>query len=110
MEHKPRTKRRRNLEPGTARTRSQQVKVSETDRELIVALAQLDGLTPSSWCYQAIMRTVESQRHRLRNANLRLVRSGAEPEASAADAPEPAPAASRVESGERPAPLAYSEA
>jgi hypothetical protein len=73
MDQKPRTKRRRNLQPGRARTRSQQVKVSEYDREIIVALARLNGMTPSTWCYHAIMAAVATQQDRLRNPSLRLV-------------------------------------
>jgi hypothetical protein len=75
METKPKIRRRKNCEPGTARTCSQQVKVSPLDREAIVALARLDGVTPSTWCYEAIMRAVESERHRLHNPELRLVSS-----------------------------------
>lgn len=56
-----------------ARIRSQQVKVSEQDRALIVALAELDGMTPSTWCYHVIMNAVESQRDRLAGRKLRLV-------------------------------------
>jgi len=73
MEEKPRTSRRRNIEPGTARNRSQQVKVSEQDRALIVALARLEGVTPSTWCYQVIMEAVAHQKDRLKNPTLRLV-------------------------------------
>lgn len=73
-----------------ARTRCQQVKVSEHDRDLIVALAQLDGMTPSTWCYQAIMEAVATQRDRLKNPNLRLVRAPDREDPPAASAPEPA--------------------
>lgn len=73
METKPRIRRRKNCEPGTARTCSQQVKVSPEDRKAIVALARLERLTPSTWCYEAIMRAVEADRHRIRSADIRLV-------------------------------------
>ncbi|MGF1509551.1 MAG: hypothetical protein ACFB9M_08630 [Myxococcota bacterium] len=65
MEPKPKIRRRKNCSPDTARTCSQQVKVSPRDRAAITALARLDGVTPSTWCYQAVMRAVEAERHRL---------------------------------------------
>ena len=76
MEPKPNIRRRKNCEPGTARTCCQQVKVSIQDREAIAALARLDGLTPSTWCYEAVMRAVEANRHRIYEPDLRLVSEG----------------------------------
>jgi len=73
---KPKIRRRKNCEPGTARTCSQQVKVSLQDREAIAALARLECLTPSTWCYEAIMRAVEADRHRIEAPELRLVSEG----------------------------------
>jgi len=67
-----------------ARTRSQQVKVSEYDRADIVALAELDGVTPSTWCYNAIMSVVEAQRDRLKG-RLRLVPPNPEAENQGSD-------------------------
>lgn len=76
MDQKPKITRRRNLEPGKARTCSQQVKVSAEDRERIAQLARREGLTPSSWCYRVIMAAVEAKRQELKKPepDLRLVR------------------------------------
>lgn len=82
-----------------ARTASQQVKVSAIDRMQISKLARLDGVTPSTWCYNVIQAALEAQKHRIPNAELNLTAAETAPETpvatrtpEAASSP-PAPAA-----------------